>query len=153
MARGLIGLVFGIIAGGITVMLVESISSLMYPRPEGMAWDDLEAMKEFVASLPMPAFLIVLVAHVAGAFVAGFVCYAVSKKASVWFPLGLGGFFLLGGAMNLVSIPHPIWFAVADLVIYVPSAWLGHLSAGKSFGATASNEAETVETTPNNDTN
>jgi hypothetical protein len=35
-----------------------------------------------------------------------------------------GGIFLLFGTINVLSIPHPTWLAIADLGLYLPMGWL-----------------------------
>lgn len=27
--------------------------------------------------------------------------------------------------MNLVAIPHPLWFSIMTVLVFIPSAWLG----------------------------
>ena len=123
--RNIIAIVGGLIAGFVTVALLQSISVIMYPMPEGLSPEDPEAMGEWVKTLPIAALLIVLASHGLGAFVAG--CVSSLLRGGTWYAgaAGLGVFFLVGGIFNLLWIPHPLWFAVADLIIYVPAALIG----------------------------
>ena len=47
----------------------------------------------------------------------------------------LGLLFLLAGIANLMMIPHPVWFAVMDVLLYLPMALTGSWLAGKAIGA------------------
>lgn len=41
-------------------------------------------------------------------------------------PLLIGVFFMIGGILNILILPSPLWFSMTDLVIaYLPMAWLG----------------------------
>ena len=40
--------------------------------------------------------------------------------------------FLIAGIMNLVAIPHPLWFSIVSLLVFLPAAWLGgRIGAGR----------------------
>jgi len=123
--RYIAGLVSGFIAGFVAVGLIELIAIWLYPLPRGFDPNDLEAMEQHIASLPAGAFALVLIAHAIGAFLAGLVCCAIAMR--LWWPgvLALGGVFIAAGIMNIVQIPHPLWFGVVDLALYVPAAIAG----------------------------
>jgi len=128
-----LGIVTGFIAGFIAVMAIESISSLMHPMPEGLDVSDRDQLIEFVSGLPASAFIMVLLAHVAGAFAAGFSCNVITKEKWITGGLILGSVFLFFGIVNLILIPHPTWFAVLDVLIYVPVAVAGSYVSGELF--------------------
>ena len=104
------------------VAAIETISSVVYPPPPELDISDQAALAEYVAALPMGAFLLVLIAHAIGSFVAGGVCTLIAK--STWY-LGaglIGCLLTVAGIVNLVTIPHPTWFAVVDWMLYIPPA-------------------------------
>ena len=137
MGRRIAAVLLGLLAGFVVVALIESISSVVYQPPTDLDFNDLDAMREFVATLPTGAFVFVLLAHLCGSFIAGFVCVLVAKERWNAGSLGLGVFFLLAGIANLVMIPHPMWFGVIDVLLYLPAAFAG--------GAVASGMLHTAE--------
>ena len=122
--RGL-SVIAGLVAGFIVISIVEGASSLIFPPPAGLDLNDQQALRDFIQGLPAGALLFVLLAHILGSFIAGFACVAVSGEG--WRPgaLVVGAIVLAGGVFNLVAIPHPVWFAIADVAIYIPAAYLG----------------------------
>ncbi len=42
----------------------------------------------------------------------------------------VGGVMMLAGISNLAVIPHPLWFMVLSVLVFVPSAWLASRVAG-----------------------
>jgi hypothetical protein len=36
------------------------------------------------------------------------------------------------GILNVVLIPHPLWFTVATFIVFLPAAWLGGRLAGSA---------------------
>ncbi|MCA8996520.1 MAG: hypothetical protein KDA80_06040 [Planctomycetaceae bacterium] len=144
MKKKIAAVLFGLVAGGGTVALVEGISSVLYPPPPGMNFHDPDAMKSFVATLPAGAFLLVLLAHACGAFVAGLVCSWFLRRRFVRGGVLLGSLFLMAGVANLLTIPHPVWFAVIDILVYLPCALAG------TFVWNRESAAATSETPPQN---
>ena len=131
MARRVFAFVLALIGGVITVAVVESISSAMHPFPAEFDQTDMDQVRQFVASLPALAFVLVLLAHLLGALAAGFIFRFVARdnwRPAIWI---LGGFFTFFGVMNLIVIPHPHWFSILDTLIYVPSVLCGFSLASR----------------------
>lgn len=125
MLRSIVALLCGAIAGSIFNMAIIMLSWVMYPLPDGANMSDPETMKPYIESLPAPAFLVVLTAHAGGALVGGLVAALIARRWQLILGAIVGGFFLLGGISTVMSLPGPLWFAVADLVLYVPCGILG----------------------------
>ncbi len=132
MGRNILAVIAGLLVGSVVNMGLIMLSWAIYPLPEGTTPNDPEAFAAYVKSLPAAALLIVLAAHAGGAFVGGFVASLIAKHSNVLLGAIVGGFFLAGGVMNLLMLPSPLWFSIADLVSYIPSAVLGaKLVAGR----------------------
>ena len=86
---------------------------------------DAATMKAYIQSLPLPAFLVILVAHAGGALVGGLVAALIARRSPLILGAIVGGFFMVGGIMNAMSLPAPLWFAVIDLILYVPCGIVG----------------------------
>lgn len=128
----------GVIAGALVIGLGEMLSNSMFPMPEDFDFTNREALIEHISAMPITAFFSVLIAHAFGALVGGFVASKmaqVQKKGAATFT---GLILLLAGLLNLVSIPHPLWFSIVDIILYTPMAILGYYLMKKIFN---SNEA------------
>src|SRR5262245_10350405 len=110
MVRKILAVIVGLITGSAFNIAMIMISWMIYPPPADVdLMKDPEAMKAYVATLPAPAFLIVLVAHAGGALVGGLVTSAIARRSPTVLGAIVGAFFLVGGIMNAMSIPAPIW--------------------------------------------
>lgn len=127
MVRKIAAVVVGIIAGGVFNMAMVSASHMLYPLPEGTDPNDFEAFKAYVEThgLPTGALTMVLLAHAGGSFVSGLVCGLIAARSWTSAGIGLGMLWMCGGIAMLMMLPAPAWFAVSDLVLYVPAALLG----------------------------
>jgi hypothetical protein len=125
MGRKILAVIGGVVLGGIVVFVVEWVSSLIYPPPAGLDMTDKEAMKAYVATLPIGALLFVLLAYVLGSLSGGWLAAKIARDSKIRLSLIAGGVLLLFGIINLVTIPHPLWFAVLTVLVFLPAAYFG----------------------------
>ncbi len=126
MARNIIAIIVGIAAAGVAVYFVESINYSLFPLPQDLDANNMDEMKAYVEELPVLAFAFVLLAHFFGPLVGGLTSAKIAASHQMKVALFVGSFVLLMGLINLVMIPHPIWFMVLDLFMYLPGAFLGY---------------------------
>ena len=69
-------------------------------------------------------------AHAGGSLVSGFVASLIARRAWYKAAAGMGMLWMCGGLFMLTVLPCPVWFAVADIILYVPAALLGARMAG-----------------------
>ena len=127
MIRKILAVLIGVVAGSVFNMAIVTLSHAVYPLSEGMDPNDFDAFRAHVAANGMPtgALLMVLVAHAGGSFVSGLLCGLIAKRPWYVAAVALGLLWMCGGIAMLMMLPSPIWFAVADVILYVPAALLG----------------------------
>src|SRR5437763_666195 len=108
MVRCIVAVICVALVGGVFNMAVVMLSWIMYPPPEGANMSDQATMKTYIQSLPLPAFLVILVAHAGGALVGGLAAALIARRSPLVLGAIVGGFFLLGGTVNVMSIPRPL---------------------------------------------
>ena len=134
MGRNIGAGIAGVVVAGLLVWVVEMIGHTAYPMPEGLDYRDTEAMASYVASLPVGALLSVVLAWVIGTFGGTFVGSRIGTAPPYIFAVLVGGFVLLGIALNLAAIPHPTWMGVTGVIGTIVAAWLG-MQLGKQKAA------------------
>ncbi len=90
-------------------MAIEAISMWRHPMPDGVTLEDPAAMKEWIATLPPSAFLIVALAWLVGAFAGTFVARRVAAGRSPIPAAFVLLLFLTAVVYNLATIPSPWW--------------------------------------------
>ena len=77
-------------------------------------------------------FIMPFLAHALGTLVGAYIAATIAVNHKLKFALAIGGWFLLGGIVNIFMLPSPIWFTVVDLAgAYIPMAYLGGKLATK----------------------
>lgn len=134
MIRNILAVFVGLIAGMFFNLALVSVSLVMYPMPEGVTFEDPEEVAIYMAGLPLLAFVIILAAHLGQAFFGGLVAAAISRTASMTVAMIVGAMSLLGGLMNMMSMPLPSWMWI-EMPLYLVAAWLaGRTVTGRRVG-------------------
>ena len=136
MIRNVAGGIAGLLAAGIVIMAVLILGMSLFPLPPELeaemkaAMDakppDFTQMNVVAQKVPFVNVFMVLLSYVIGSIAGGFAATAIATRASrPWPALVVGGLLTVAGTMNLMGIPHPLWFAIASTLCYVPCALLG----------------------------
>lgn len=143
MVRNILAVVLGLVVGSAVNMGLITLSNTLYPLPPNVDPNDFEAFTAHVNAngLATGALLIVLAAHAGGSFASGVVCGLIANRAWYAAAVGMGLLWLCGGVMMLMMLSSPLWFAVADLALYVPAAILGVRIGGGIFSSPKPDEA------------
>jgi hypothetical protein len=117
LVRGTVAVMAGVMAAFLVIMLVQLLGAVLYPAPAGFDPKDPEALTALTASLPLGAFLMVLLGYLLGAVAGGYLAARLAPSRRAVHAGIVAAFLLAGSIMNLVSIPHPAWFLAANLLI------------------------------------
>ncbi len=128
-AKQFFSLIAGLIAAGVVVYVMQMLNTMVYPAPD-IDPADMEAVKAHIAQLPVGAFLLIILARALGSLVGGFIAGIIYPDKKVTFALIVGAILMSFGLINLVIVPHPVWFWFACMAVYLPAAWAGGKMAG-----------------------
>jgi hypothetical protein len=136
--RNIIAVIAGLLIGGAVNMSLIMISGSIIPPPEGADITTMEGLKSSMHLFQPRHFVFPFLAHAAGTFTGAFVAALFAANNKLKFALAIGVFFLLGGIINVVALPSPIWFSVLDLVAaYIPVSYLaGKIVSNLKFNKT-----------------
>jgi hypothetical protein len=129
MIRNVIAVVTAFIIGGIFVFAIEAIGHRVYPLPEGFDTSDFAKIADYIKTAPIGAIAFVLLAQSFGSFVGGFVSGLIAKSNKRLIAIIYGVLALIMASINLVMIPHPLWFMVLSIALPIPLSLLGSMIA------------------------
>lgn len=124
--RNILAILAGLILGGAVNMGLILISGSIIPPPEGGDVTTMEGLKATMHLFQAKHFLFPFLAHGLGTLVGAYLTASIAASHKMKFALSIGGFFLIGGIMNVMNLPAPFWFEAVDLIgAYIPMAWIG----------------------------
>ena len=121
----------GLVFGSLVNMGVLSVGTKLIPPPVGADTMSMEGLKATMHLFQPVHFLSPLMAHALGTLTGAWLAVIMSGVRSMRNAWIIGGFFLVGGVINIAMLPSPVWFSTTDLIVaYLPMAWLGGRAAG-----------------------
>ena len=124
MIRNAAAIIAGIVIAFLTVMLVDMLNHTIYPPPAGLDFSNPEAIRPYLDTLPIVAFLLIMASSVVAAFVGTLVASYAGTIQPRNCAIIVGGMVFAATVANFIAIPHPMWLAIATLLGVVVSAWL-----------------------------
>ena len=126
MIRKILSVIAGLITANVVFLIVEAINHSLYPFPKNLDFKDTLAVQSFYESQPITIWFLVLIGWFVGSFLGGFVIKLISKNENKTLPIIAGVVLTLSAIANFYLIPHPTWFIVVGLLVFIPSVLIGH---------------------------
>jgi hypothetical protein len=125
--KRIIAILSGCILAVFVIFISEAASHQFNPPPEGIDFNNPEELKKIMQDIPFIALFMVQIGAFLGSLAGGMVASAVMKSNDKLPALGVGSVLTVLSLINLMMIPHPLWFTLSGLVVYVAGAYCGHL--------------------------
>ena len=131
MAKRILSVIIALVVSLGLIMASENIGGYIFQHP-AVDMKDPKTVSNMMASMPIAAFLWLLLGYAVSSYIGGLIATLISGRQKMQPALIVGAFLLVGGIMNLISIPyHPLWFMIADVAVYFPFALLGYVTVKK----------------------
>ena len=117
---------FGVLVGAVVavacMMTAEAINHRLYRIPQ-VDPKDKEAIQHLIATLPAGAFVLVLVGWLVGTLLGTFLAAKIgNSRVPAYIVAAL---LLIGGIVNAVMLPQPIWYDALSILIFVAAPFAG----------------------------
>lgn len=134
MLRKISAVVLGVVTAVVLIIAIEALGHAIYPPPAGLDAADFEALQAYIMNAPIAALLMVMAAWLIAALVGGLLACFIARETPLIYATIVGGLVLLGTIVNLLSIPHPLWFSITSVLAIIATIFVtGRL--GSSFVA------------------
>jgi len=131
MLRSILAVIVGSVLATVLIMGVQMIGHIFFPPPTDYA-SNPEVLDEYIQSAPPLALACPLISYLIGAFCGGWLAAFLSTCRKMMVALMVGIILLALGIWNLAMVPHPAWFTVLTVVIFLPAAYGGaRMAIGK----------------------
>ena len=130
--RNVLAVITGIILGSAVNMGIIMLQGYFIALPEGVDVTNTESLQSSMHLFGPKHFIFPFLAHAIGTLVGAHLSARIAASHKMYFALGIGVFFLIGGISMVFMIPAPVWFIVADLSLaYIPMGWFGWKLTGQ----------------------
>jgi uncharacterized membrane protein YjjP (DUF1212 family) len=131
MVRNILAFFAGLVIGSLVNGLLIGVSSSVIAPPAGADVTTYEGLKASMHLFEPKHFVFPFLAHALGTFVGALASALIAASNKMKLAIAVGVLFLIGGIINVVLLPAPLWFSVLDLVAaYIPMAYLGAIIGG-----------------------
>lgn len=123
--KNIIAVVGGWFIGSVVNMSLIMLGPIIIANPEGFDNSNMDVMAETIHLLQPINYLFPFLAHALGTLVGSFLAAKIAVNRKMIFAFVMGGLFMLGGIVNVIMLPGPMWFNIVDLILaYIPMSWL-----------------------------
>ena len=123
--KNTLAVLIGLFVGSIVNMAIILMSSSVIPPPKGADVTTMEGLKATIHLFEPKHFIFPFLAHAIGTFAGAATTALIAATRKTELALVIGSFFLLGGIVNVFTLPSPIWYNILDIVFaYLPLAYL-----------------------------
>ena len=130
--RNVLAVIAGLLVGGSVNMAIVTLGPMIIPPPEGADVTTMEGLSESIHLFEPQHFISPFLAHALGTLVGAWLAAMIAVSHRAKLAIGVGAFFLIGGVMNVMMLPSPMWFNALDLIVaYIPMGWLGGKMAAR----------------------
>ncbi|MCE1167355.1 MAG: hypothetical protein LWX70_04595 [Sphingobacteriia bacterium] len=125
--RNILIFIAAIISGSLVNMALIQIGSVLIPAPAGADTTTTEGLKASMHLFTPINFLFPFLAHAIGTLTASMIYTKLGTSYRLLISIFLSSLFLIGGIVNVLMLPSPLWFSVLDIVLaYIPMGILGY---------------------------
>jgi len=122
--RKILAVVFGTVVAVVLIIAIEALGHAVYPMPDGLDLTNPEVLKAYVMYAPIAALLLVLGAWLVAVLVGGLLACFIAKESPLVYSAIIGGLVLMGTVINLISIPHPLWFSTTSVLAIIATIFV-----------------------------
>jgi uncharacterized protein YacL len=127
--RSVLAVLAGALVAFVLIAVIELLSGKLYPlHAKSGNPEDLAAA---MARAPMGALLLMLLGWAVGTLAGAWTAARVAARSHLAHGLVVGVLFLCFAVANMLSIPHPFWFWIAAVALFLPCAYLGATLAAR----------------------
>lgn len=123
--RSIFAVIGGMVISTFLILAVEAVGMMIFPPPPGTDMTNPEVVKALMANAPAGVLLFVLLGWILGTFAGAWAAARIARRAPLAHGMVIGALGLAGAVANMLRIPHPAWFWVLGVAVFLPAAWLG----------------------------
>ncbi|CAN8063061.1 unnamed protein product [Agarophyton chilense] len=118
--KNTLAFILGLVTSSVVMSAVQSLGSRAFPVSPSP-----ESPMKHVLSPPLGAYLFMEASYILGSILGGFVLAKLACSHTGELIMALGIVLTVFGVQNVITIAHPLWFAVVSLCTFLPGVHYG----------------------------
>ncbi len=123
MSRSAIAIGVGLLAGVLTIVAIKLLGDSLFGTEQLLPAGASEGGEPALA-LP-GTYIFLLLAWALGTMHGAGLAAHLAYRSRVMHGLVVGAVLLVAAIWQMTTFPHPTWFAVIGVLLFLPSAWVG----------------------------
>ena len=128
--RSVGSIILSLVVAMALIVAVEVVSGIFHPFPPGVDTSDYEVVKAHVAKYPHWLLALAAVAWGGTTFVSAWLATRLGAGRHPAHGIAVGALLLLAAGFNMLMLPYPIWFEIANY-LFIPLAIYGGVKLGR----------------------
>ncbi len=124
--KNILAAVVGCITGVVVISICEMLLGFLFPFPAHIDAYNKEVIAKAMFLMPPVALALLLLVYAIASFSGGLVATLISGKTKATPALSVGIVLTIAGVNNTIVLPHPVWFNIINVGMYLPFAYLGY---------------------------
>jgi hypothetical protein len=129
MWRNILGVAAALVAATLIIMLAEVAANSAFPVPESVDETDYHQYSHYMETVPAGRLQIILGGWIVGSVIAGALIALITRKEDKSPSILTGVLLMCTAIVSVFLYPHPAWFKVCSIFVFVPAAIAGHIAA------------------------
>jgi hypothetical protein len=121
-----IAVISAIVIAILLITCFEYLGTTFYPFPKDFDYHNKLLMQEYMSVMPLYIFIFLLFGYAVSSYVGGIVLKIIAPESKRKSPIIAGCMLTVAAAINLYNLPHPLWFMIVNILIYIPFFVAGH---------------------------
>lgn len=129
--RSVLAVLAGAVTAFVLIAVIELLDHRIYPLPPDVDPSDPKELAAAMAQAPVGALLLVLLGWAVGTVAGAWVAARTAGRFHLVHGMIVGVLLLCAAVANMLSLPHPVWFWIAAVALFLPCAYLGSMRAAR----------------------
>lgn len=128
MGRIILAVAVALLVAFAIIGVAYMLTAYVVPPPSSEVLKDPAATRHYMMSAPPMSYIMMVIGWIVAAFAAGFVVTKMSRRESpgITLPIVAGGVLTLAAIVVFVMLPHPTWYVIVGLLVFIPFSLFAH---------------------------
>jgi hypothetical protein len=123
--RSILAVIGGVVVASVIIAAFETLGGTVFPLPGGVDAADPAAVRAVAPDIPAGAFGFVVAGWAAGSLGGAWVAARLAARAPLVHGMVVAVLLLIGGVINMLLIPHPLWVWAGGIAAFLGGSYVG----------------------------